>query len=356
MELTIENFRNIKIEQIEPASFVDKSRWGKAVAKFNELKIFIDEMLRIIKSNPQIPRTLVNYAMAYANSFLTFLKQISEETEGLPVDAAKSKERLFQNFDKWYNQCIEKKNGKAEFIDFYETFNTLKNLEKKNDNELIEITKIKEKAIADSNSLSTLLAESKKKVKSDADSIKTIREEVQKKASEVTMSDYAEIFGKESEEHNNSSWIWLGAGIILVGLFMFLLFGTGLFEKFPTEEVLISQSGNVETVKYNISNIIIKVLIFAVQIFLISFSFKQFSIGRHLKTINKHRQNGLNSFKLFVETISKDDTETRNSLMLQLAKSIYEQTSTGYISDKNQSVNSGIVEITKMIGANGPNA
>ena len=44
--------------------------------------------------------------------------------------------------------------------------------------------------------------------------------------------------------------------------------------------------------------------------------------------------------------------ETRNSLMLQLAKSIYEQTATGYIGDKGQNVNSGIVEITKMIGAN----
>ena len=53
-----------------------------------------------------------------------------------------------------------------------------------------------------------------------------------------------------------------------------------------------------------------------------------------------------------MESINKEDYESRNSLMLQLAKAIYEQTSTGYINDKNQGVNSGIIEITKMIGAN----
>ena len=93
-------------------------------------------------------------------------------------------------------------------------------------------------------------------------------------------------------------------------------------------------------------------MIFAVQIFVISFSFRQYSINKHLSTINKHRQNGLNSFKLFVESINKEDYESRNSLMLQLAKAIYKKTTTGYINDKNQGVNSGIIEITKMIGAN----
>jgi hypothetical protein len=65
-----------------------------------------------------------------------------------------------------------------------------------------------------------------------------------------------------------------------------------------------------------------------------------------------YRQNGFNSYKLFIETVSKDDVETINNLMLQLAKAIYDQTITGYISDKNPNINSGIVEITKMISSN----
>ena len=240
MEITLENFRDIKVQQIEPGNFVDRNRWARTIEK-------------------------------------------------------------------------------------------LKNLEKNNyENELIEINNIKSK------------------INSDKDSIDNILKELQKKSSDITMSDYAKIFGKESNTHNVNSWIWLVVGVALSLIFLILLIFTNWYDKFPTEEVL----SNGTTIKYNLSNLLIKLLMFAVQIFLISFSFKQYSINKHLSTINRHRQNGLDSFKLFVESISKEDTKTRNSLMLQLAKAIYEQTSTGYIGDKNQNLNSGIVEITKMIGGN----
>ena len=55
--------------------------------------------------------------------------------------------------------------------------------------------------------------------------------------------------------------------------------------------------------------------------------------------------------KLFLESINKEDINTRNTLMLHLAKAIFEQTNTGFISDKNDAINAGIIEITKMIGS-----
>lgn len=331
MELTIENFRNLNLRQIEISNFVDKQIWNQSIEKLSELKLFIDEMLRIINSNTQIPSTLAGNTNAYANNFLSLLKQLTEETKGQASEIVNKKERVVREIDEWHRSCIERGNNSSHSIGFYDTFNTLKNLEKGNyEKELNEIKTIKNKIL------------------SDKESVDNILKELQKKTSTVTMSDYAQVFENESKEHNNNSRNWLIIGIVLIVIFLSLLLFTDFYDKFHTEEVL----SDGKTIKYNISNLLIKLLIFAVQIFFISFSFKQYSINKHLKTINKHRQNGLNSFKLFVESINKDDYESRNSLMLQLAKAIYEQTSTGYISDKNQGVNSGIVEITKMIGAN----
>ena len=252
---------------------------------------------------------------------------------GNQLKLPKKKAELFFDFDRWYfNYVFSPSNGKE--FGFFDTYNIIKNLEKINyQEEKIVIEELKQKLISDSASINTIL------------------KELQKKASKITMSDYAKIFGDESKKHNTASYIWLGAGIALAVLFFCLLLCTNWLNKFPTEDV----SATGEFIKYNIGHLLVRLLIYAVLIFMISFAFRQFSIGRHLQTVNKHRQNGLDSFKLFVESISKDDKETRNNLRLQLAKAIYEQTSTGYISDKNQSINSGIVEITKMIGANKPN-
>lgn len=331
MELTIDNFRDIQTRQIEAGSFVDKKQWEASINKLDSLKVFIDEMIRIIKINDNIPEYLKNNANSYATRFIGFIQRITEDIKGQPAEIANKKEQILRELDGWYKECIEKLNYRPEQLGFYETFNTLMNLDKNNFvTEYTEINNLKNKILSDKNSIDTIF------------------KELQKKTSSITMSDYAKIFGTESSLSNKASWIWLFVGIGLVILFLSLLLFTEWYDKFPTEDVL---SDGI-TIKYNITNLLIKLLIFAVQIFMISFSFKQYSISKHLSTINKHRQNGLDSFKLFVESISKEDTETRNSLMLQLAKAIYEQTSTGYISDKNQGVNSGIIEITKMIGAN----
>jgi hypothetical protein len=105
-------------------------------------------------------------------------------------------------------------------------------------------------------------------------------------------------------------------------------------------------------IRYDFTALVTKILIIAVIIFLMSFSFKQYSVNRHLQTLNTQRQKALNSYKLFTESISKDDTNSHNALMIQVAKAIYEPQSTGFLNEKGQQINSGIVELTKIIGQN----
>jgi hypothetical protein len=171
----------------------------------------------------------------------------------------------------------------------------------------------------------------------------SILDELEKKAVSVSTSDYAEIFQNQSHQYKKSSRKWALSGVIIFIFFLILVFKFHVFDNLPTETLV---DGHV---MYHVSNIILKITSIALIVFFISFSIRQFSINRHLCTINKHRQNALNSYKLFIETISPNDTVNRHNLMLQLAKAIYDQTNTGYISDKGNNVNGSIVEITKLM-------
>jgi len=254
MQFDTKNFRDININQIEPGNFVDKTKWNESIGKFKELKLFIDEMLRIVNLSQEIPTFLKTIATSYATTFISYLSQLTEEKTGQPAEIASQKEQVFRQFDSWYRDCIEKANIRSEQISFYEVFNTLKNLEKNNfEKELTEISNVKNK------------------INSDKDSIDTILKELQKKTSNITMSDYAKIFGDESDSHKLMAWIWLGVGVLLSVLFLSILIFTDWYNKFPTEEII----GNNRTVKSNISNLLIKILIFTIQVFMKSFYFKQ---------------------------------------------------------------------------------
>jgi hypothetical protein len=78
-------------------------------------------------------------------------------------------------------------------------------------------------------------------------------------------------------------------GIILTVIFLLILiFGVKLFNiDYNNPQAYLPQ-------------IIQKIAVLAVLIYLIRFSFKQFSINKHLYTINKHRENVLNSFKFLL--------------------------------------------------------
>ena len=221
MELTIENFRNLNLRQIEISNFVDKQIWNQSIEKLSELKLFIDEMLRIINSNTQIPKTLVENTNTYANNLLKLVEQLSEDTKGHASEIVNKKEQIVREIDEWHRNCIIRSNNNSQSIGFYDTFNTLKNLEKGNyENELNEIKTIKNRIL------------------SDKESVDTILKELQKKTSTVTMSDYAQVFSSESDTHNKNSRNWLIVGILLIIFFLCVLLFTDFYDKFKTEEIL----------------------------------------------------------------------------------------------------------------------
>jgi hypothetical protein len=176
-----------------------------------------------------------------------------------------------------------------------------------------------------------------------------LNRELEAKAAQSVVSNYAKIFEDEEGKNIRSSVIWLVVSLVLSGLLILGLIESYRLDWFQISEKVMTKDG--EKIVLNLPNLISKLFLISFCVFIISFCFKQYSINKNLQTLNNHRKNALNSYKLFVDSIGKDDLASRNALMLQVAKAIYEHTNSGYLSIKqgdNSSPN--VIEFTKFIG------
>jgi len=342
---TIKDLRDIDFERIEPKGFVDNNRAIAALNQLEELKKMIDEMLDI-NDAVQLPNQLTSIIKSFSSAVLSFINQIEQfETGGADVIARK-KEQYLSQINNYYSQCFnidnQNNNNHNRLLLYYSIVKSFEQKEDKINNELEDIKKIFSNIKSDSQQVIEDLENKNNESES-------ILNELKKKISNQTVSDYAIVFENEARKYKALSEKWIKIGVSLSSAFVVLILSTAIFKILPTE--VFTEEGAF--LRYDFSNLLTKILVIAVLIFLMSFSFKQYSINKHLQTLNNHRQNALNSYQLFTKSIVGDDTNSRNALMIQVAKAIYEHTqSTGFLNEKGQSVNSGIVELTKIIGKN----
>jgi hypothetical protein len=167
--------------------------------------------------------------------------------------------------------------------------------------------------------------------------------ELQKKSAEEVTKNYAQMFEDDAilNKKSGDNWLYVIAFTILAFL-IFIYF----------EDILTpldyKGSSSILTLSY-----VKRLLVVSFFLYIITFFAKQYSIKMHLHTLNKHRKNTLNSYKLFMQSISNEDTDARNALMKEVAKSIYEAGQTGYINIKDNAENNTLLtEITKVIRNN----
>lgn len=172
----------------------------------------------------------------------------------------------------------------------------------------------------------------------------TLLKSLQDKAKEVSLHDYAQVFSRQARIHSSRGQKWLITSIIFALIFIgFICFIDRLFP-IKTDGV----NATVITIEY-----ITRVLIVSFQIYVITFCAKQFNIQQHLATVNKHRENTLNSYKLFIDSLGDADTAIKPALMMEVAKAIYESGQTGYLGANDKSDSSpSMIELTKYISNN----
>lgn len=84
-------------------------------------------------------------------------------------------------------------------------------------------------------------------------------------------------------------------------------------------------------------NIIERIVILSLLWFLISHFSKIYSAEKHLYVLNNQRQNALNSHRQIIDSVqstnTENDLETKNAILLQMTKAIFDNQDTWYLKD-----------------------
>ncbi|WP_139135300.1 hypothetical protein [Roseivirga sp. 4D4] len=324
---------SIDLSKLEWNKFLDERQLQEAQSKLAELYeslIMLEENL--LKVEDRFPADLVLKITQIFDRFLSLIDSIEDKHEGSNEDdIVRNKKNALQNIRNFHRESFELGNSSQtrllEFIAVTKGYQKDAPLNtKKYEQSIMSIVKD---------------AESQKK------RFDGIYSEFEKKLSESTVSDYAKVFETEVTKNGKRASLWMKVGIGSLIILIATIFIFVRYDVLPTE--ITNEFDSL--IRYSISNAIVKLLIFSLEIYLLTFSAKQYSISKHQQVLNIHRQNALNSYKLFSESISSDDENSRNTLMIQIAKSIYENNqSTGFLNEKSQTSSPGIIELTKIIG------
>jgi len=342
-ENILKNYSDIDISSLSRKSELGAKGFEEIIPSLEEFKNMIDEMIDIAK-NVSIPNQLSNQINTFINQFISFSNQI--KGYNLDNDARngfRQRTQIIQGINNYVNQIFTGQNSFLNIYNAIKNFN-LKGIQKEQE----EVSRIKRELLLS---------------KSDFDeTIKLLKE----KAGEKTVTEYSNIFEQQASKHSKLSFtnkfpfikmgnaqIWLLIGItslvILIATIIIFYENKNVFKTYEIVK-LHGINGDYEKINYLIGNIIGRVLIISTFVYLVGYSFRQSSINRHLYTINKQKQNALDSYQLFSKSLSKDE-QIKHLLMLEVAKSIYNIGQTGYLSDKSdKGPSNGIVELTKFIG------
>jgi hypothetical protein len=183
------------------------------------------------------------------------------------------------------------------------------------------------------------LASGHQKIEDGLKQIHDLQKILKDQAGKKVAADYSKIFQRQEEVHASIAKSWLKWTVSVAVCTLALLILSFTFDIFH----IYGKTG------INYPNIFSKLVVVSLLIYCITFCARQYSVNKNLESINNHRKNALNSFALFIETISPEDANTRNTLILQVAKAIYDNVGSGYL--PNQDVSSpNIIELTKYVG------
>ncbi|MBK8615156.1 MAG: hypothetical protein IPN85_17235 [Flavobacteriales bacterium] len=159
-------------------------------------------------------------------------------------------------------------------------------------------------------------------------------------AAESGVTHHATVFSEEARAHDTMATTWLRT--IYGTLTITVLCGIGLL--FLQLETLTgnADASNMAHVQFTIT----KVVLIAACFYALSLAARNYKAHRHNAVMNKHRQNALQTFETFVKASA--DEQTRNAVLLEAARTIYGNQSTGYLANTGDTDNpSRVIEIFK---------
>jgi hypothetical protein len=165
-----------------------------------------------------------------------------------------------------------------------------------------------------------------------------VLEKIKTAAAEAGVAQHSIHFQEEAARHRQGGRVWLIATIalgILGAFYSWWSFHYHLPASAP------GQGDWWPHLTYFTS----RLLILSVVFFGMAWAAKNFKSHKHNEVVNRHRQNALRTFETFVKA-TEGDKETKDAVLLQATKCIFDAQSSGYLgSESEQMPSSTIVEI-----------
>lgn len=160
------------------------------------------------------------------------------------------------------------------------------------------------------------LNEQQSAMKADQDRMRLLVAEVEGMAKSAGVTNQAVHFKALADSYGRAAIYWMVAAFIAgIGLFIYV---GGLHEK-PAATTTLGLAAEM------LPRLISVTLLSTALIFFI----RNFSAAMHNKTVNRHRQTALTTFKTFVS--STEDSGTRNAVLVQATQAIFAPQPSGYL-------------------------
>ncbi len=170
------------------------------------------------------------------------------------------------------------------------------------------------------NAIETLAGDVEEELKQTTEDAKKALGEARKVAAEQGVSQQAQYFKEESDDHTTGAEDWLKYTIGTAVLLAVYAGATAFAHKIP----YLAPQNTYETVQLAIS----KVLVFGVIAYMLILAAKTYTAHRHNAVVNKHRQNALLTYRALVEAGSEDGS--RDIVLTHAASCIFSPQDTGF--------------------------
>ena len=168
----------------------------------------------------------------------------------------------------------------------------------------------------------TINAEAEAKEAERQKEISDLKLEVQNQLAKKPISQYKQIFAEQAKKHQNMAWVWLGVTgaltFVFGAIFIWLL------------QELKPEGDNLSLI---LRNLLTKGFFLSLIYLLLNRCIKNYTAEKHLETVNRHRQNALETFDAFVDA-AEGDRETRDAVLLAATNCIFDANQSGYLSAK----------------------
>jgi len=344
----IADFPNIDLKNIRAIGFErkdDREYLERTIDGLGPVKSLLDKAYQV-SLTVELPTQLNAELNGYLKEFIDVINELEADQSNRSQEFYALKRNLLGKINDLALRWLEA-NPNNKFLFICNSVSIFRR--EKIEQEEISLSKLKDQ-------FTTLLEESKLSVQTAAQQINEQKNrveatlnEIQEKSANTVVSNYAQVFLNEAELNAGISKNWFRFAVALSLITLGLLICIIEYGLFNASEKIVT----VDKVyyMYDYSKLISKIFLISILIYLISYSFKKYSVYKHLQTLNRHRHNSLNSYGLFAQSVIGNDAPTRNNLMLQVAKAIYEHVPTGFLSPKQEDLPAAsVVEITKILG------